>query len=196
MGIFFSGQVAMESLCTQDSENQQGVPEKSTFLKFQVYKSIWLFWTTLYPSKGLYWAIWIIWTVMDCWTISYNLFVWLVRNCHRDLWKILFLGHPVYERGVQIFYDPVFVTWSQVSATKCSRLAKIWGVTKNRYGHNFQNIGSKLNQRLLTGYEPTLICFGSDILKIATVSVFSDTAFIIVFFFQKWGSTLAAPNSA
>ena len=133
----------MESLCTQDSENQQGVPEKSTFLKFQVYKSIWLFWTTLYPSKGLYWAIWIIWTVMDCWTISYNLFVWLVRNCHRDLWKILFLGHPVYERGVQIFYDPVFVTWSQVSATKCSRLAKIWGVTKNRYGHNFQNIGSK-----------------------------------------------------
>ena len=72
-GNFFSGQVAMESLCTQDSENQQGVPEKSTFLKF------------------------------------------------------------------------------------------------------------------LTGYEPTLICFGSDILKIATVSVFSDTAFIIVFFFKNEG---------
>ena len=55
----------------------QGVLEKSTFLKFQVYKSIWLFWTTLDPSKGLYWAIWIIWTVMDCWAISYN-FVCLV----------------------------------------------------------------------------------------------------------------------
>ena len=37
------------------------------------------------------------------------------------------------------------------------------GVTKNRYGHNFQNIGSKINQRLLIGYEPMLICFGSDI---------------------------------
>ena len=52
-----------------------GCPRKSTFLKFQVYKSI--FSTTLDPSNGLYWAIWIIWTAMDCWTISYN-FVCLV----------------------------------------------------------------------------------------------------------------------
>ena len=35
----------------------------------------------------------------------------------------------------------------------------------------FQNTSSKMNQRLLKGYEPTLICFGSDILKIATVLV-------------------------
>ena len=51
-----------------------GVTEKSTLLKFHVYKSICLFWTTLDPSKGLYWVIWIIWTVMDCWTIPYNFF--------------------------------------------------------------------------------------------------------------------------
>ena len=30
-----------------------GCPRRSTFLKFQVYKSIWSFWTTLYPSKGM-----------------------------------------------------------------------------------------------------------------------------------------------
>jgi len=43
---------------------------------------------------------------------------------------------------------------------------------KNRYGHNFQNIGSKMNQRIVIVYDPTLIRFGSDILKIATVLVF------------------------
>ena len=64
--------------------------KKSTFLKFQGDKSIWLFWTTLYPSKGLYWSIWIIWTV-----------VWLARNCHMDLWtwnfrKEFFSGTPMY----------------------------------------------------------------------------------------------------
>ena len=47
-----------------------GCPKKSTFPKFQVYKSI--FSATLDPSNGLYWSIWIIWTAMDCWTISYN----------------------------------------------------------------------------------------------------------------------------
>ena len=31
----------------------------------------------------------------------------------------------------------------------CGSLAKIWGVTKNRYGHNFQIIGSTMNQRLV-----------------------------------------------
>ena len=71
--------------------------------------------------------------------------------------------------------DPVLVTWSWVSATKCGLLAKIWGVQKNKHGHNFQNIGSKMNQWLLIGYEPTLNRLGSDILKIATVLVFLDT---------------------
>ena len=30
----------------------------------------------------------------------------------------------------------------------------------------------KMNQRLVIGYEPTLICFGSNILKIEAVLVF------------------------
>ena len=51
------------------------------------------------------------------------------------------------------------------------------GVKKNRYGHNFQNIASKMNQRVVIGYDPTLIRFGSDILKFVAVSVFFNTAF-------------------
>ena len=49
--------------------------------------------------------------------------------------------------------------------------------SKNRYDHNFQNIASKLNQPGLIDYEPTLICFGSDILKIVAVSVFFNGSF-------------------
>ena len=43
---------------------------------------------------------------------------------------------------------------------------------KNRYGLNFQNIASKTNQRGLIVYEPTLIQFGADILKIVAVLIF------------------------
>ena len=60
-------------------------------------------------------------------------------------------------------------------------LSKNMRCHKNRYCHNFQNIGSKINQRLLLVYEPTLIRFGSYILKIATVFVFWDTAFTVFF---------------
>ena len=49
-----------------------------------------------------------------------------------------------------------------------------WAVEKNRYGHNFQNIASKTNQRGLIVYEPTLIQFGADILKIVAVSIFCN----------------------
>ena len=52
-----------------------------------------------------------------------------------------------------------------------------WAVTKNRYGHNFQNIAFKLNQRGLIVYEPTLIQFGSDILKIVAEWIFFDGSF-------------------
>ena len=48
---------------------------------------------------------------------------------------------------------------------------------KNSFGHNFQNIASKLNQRGLIDYEPTLIRFGSDILKIVAVLVFFNGSF-------------------
>ena len=83
----------------------------------------------------------------------------------------------VYERWVQQIFDPVLVARSWVSATKWGPLAKLWAVKKNKHGHNFQNIGSKLNQRGLRDYEPTLIRFGSDILKIVAVFIFFDGSF-------------------
>ena len=80
----------------------------------------------------------------------------------------------VYERWVQQIFDPVLVARSWVSATKWGPLAKLWAVKKNKHGHNFQNIGSKLNQRGLIDYEPMLIQFGADILKIVAGGVFFD----------------------
>ena len=74
-------------------------------------------------------------------------------------------------------FDPVLVARSWVSATKWGPLAKLLAVAKNKHGHNFQNIGSKLNQRGLIDYEPMLICFGSDILKIVAVLVFCNGSF-------------------
>ena len=63
-------------------------------------------------------------------------------------------------------------------------VSKIRRCPKNKYGHNVQNIGSKMNQRLVIGYDPTLIRFGSDILKIATVLVSFNTAFTAGFFLK------------
>ena len=82
-----------------------------------------------------------------------------------------------------------------MSAKKWGPLAKLSAVKKNRYGHNFQNIGSKLNQRGLIDYDPTLIRFGSDILKIVAVLVFFYGSFQLIFSL-KIGSTSAARNSA
>ena len=73
-------------------------------------------------------------------------------------------------------FDPVSVGRSWVSATKWGPLAKLCAVQKNKHGHNFQNIASKLNQRGLIVYEPTLIQFGDDNLKIVAVLVFLDGA--------------------
>ena len=42
-----------------------------------------------------------------------------------------------------------------------------------------------MNHRLLIGYEPTLIGFGSDVLQIVAVLVKSDTAFTGVFFLNE-----------
>ena len=50
-------------------------------------------------------------------------------------------------------FDPVLVGRSWVSATKWGPLAKLCGVKKNRFGHNFQNIGSKMNQRWVIDYD-------------------------------------------
>ena len=80
----------------------------------------------------------------------------------------------VYERWVQQIFDPVLVARSWVSAKKWGPLAKLWAVKKNKHGHNFQNIASKTNQRGLIVYEPTLIQFGADILKIVAVLIFLD----------------------
>ena len=38
-------------------------------------------------------------------------------------------------------------------------------VLKNRYGHNFQNIASKTNQRWVINYDKPLIHFGTDIFE-------------------------------
>ena len=89
-------------------------------------------------------------------------------------------------KGVQQIFDSVLVARSRLRATKCDLLAKIWGVAKNRFGHNFQNIGSTLNQLLLIGYEPTLI---------RCISVFCNTAIWSIFFWKR-GSTSATRYSA
>ena len=62
--------------------------------------------------------------------------------------------------------------WFQ--SDKMSSVSKIMRGPKNKHGHNFQNIASKTNQRGLIVYEPTLIQFGADILKIVAVSVFCN----------------------
>ena len=84
-------------------------------------------------------------------------------------------------------FDPVLVGRSWVSATNWVPLAKLLGVQKNKHGHNFQNIGPKMNQRLVILYDLTLICFGSDILIIVAVLVFFDGSFQLQFFFRKQG---------
>ena len=66
-------------------------------------------------------------------------------------------------------------------AIKWGPLAKLCGVQKNKHGHNFQNIGSKMNQRWVIDYDPMLIRFGSDILKIVAVSVFLTAHFSCFF---------------
>ena len=74
-------------------------------------------------------------------------------------------------------FDPVLVSRSWVSATKWGPLAKLCGVKKNKHGHNFQNIASKLNQHGLIVYEPMLIQFGADILKIVAGGIFLNGSF-------------------
>ena len=97
--------------------------KKRTFLKFKVYKSIWLFWTTLDPSKGLYCAIWMIWTVGPFHT---NLFVWLDHNCHMDLWIRNFRNfrnnsHYVASKIVtSVNHDLRVVCWTPAAAFKQS----------------------------------------------------------------------------
>ena len=88
--------------------------------------------------------------------------------CHRKFAAWNFFGDGDYRtamdsafrisiwKGGTKFFDRVLVAWSQSRATKYDPLAKLWGVQKSRYGHNFQNISSKMNQRLLIGYEPKL----------------------------------------
>ena len=52
----------------------------------------------------------------------------------------------VYGRWVQQMFDLVLVAESWVSVKKWGPLAKLWGVQKNRHGHNFQNNGSFWNR--------------------------------------------------
>ena len=120
---------------------------------------------------------------------SQKVIFWVKRSVPKNFQREIFLGlvsteslrtqdsENVYERWVQQIFDHVLVARSWVSATKWGPLAKLLAVAKNKHGHNFQNIGSKLNQRGLIDYEPTLIQFGSDILKIVAVLVFGNGSF-------------------
>ena len=82
------------------------------------------------------------------------------------LWEN-FLGHPPRK-----FFGPCFGLPKLGECDKMRSVSKIMRYHKNRYGHNFQNIGSKMNQRLVIVYDPTRIRFGSDNLKIVAISVF------------------------
>ena len=81
----------------------------------------------------------------------------------------------VWQRGVESVLGWVTGGRSWPYFQKKNQLK--WAVAKNSPGHNFQNIASKLNQRGLIVYEPMLIQFGSDILKIVAVFVFFDGSF-------------------
>ena len=90
----------------------------------------------------------------------------------------------VYERWVQQIFDPVLVARSWVSATKWGPLAKLLAVDKNKHGHNFQNIGSKLNQRGLIDYEPNADSIWKRYFEnCGRINFFKR--FILVFFFGK-----------
>ena len=86
----------------------------------------------------------------------------------------------VWQRGVEGISGRVTggrsLPYLKKNSCKC-------GVKKNRYCHNFQNIASKMNQRWVidVDVDPTLIRFGSDILKIVALSVFF-TRILVVFF--------------
>ena len=84
-------------------------------------------------------------------------------------------SHPggskyVWQRGVEGVLGRVTGGRNWPYFTKKKQLK--WAVEKNKYGHNFQNIASKTNQRGLIVSEPTLIQFGADILKIVAVFIF------------------------
>ena len=70
----------------------------------------------------------------------------------------------------------VITAQSQEMAAKVSLSPKLWGVKKKRHGHNFQNFGSKSNQRGTMWVSSTLIRFGAEILKIVVVSFFLNTS--------------------
>ena len=79
-------------------------------------------------------------------------------------------------------------------AAKVKASSKLWGVTKKRHGHNFQNFGSKSNQRGTMWVSSTLIRFGAEILKIVAVSFFCNTSALLKKKL-KFDSTLTADNS-
>ena len=121
---------------------------------------------------------WNIFTVVIClpagWEVSNNL-VWMFSFPEElcSMSKVLMSSNSKCTWNVGT--TNVWPCFSRPKLGECKKwdlLAKLWAVKKNWYGHNFQNIGSKLNQRGLIDYEPTLIRFGSDILKIVAVSVF------------------------
>ena len=79
-------------------------------------------------------------------------------------------AHRVVKWFLRLSYGrPKLTLFSKKKQLKC-------GVKTNKHGHNFQEIAFKTNQHWVIVYDPTLIHFGADILKIVVVLIFLDTA--------------------
>ena len=88
-----------------------------------------------------------------------------------------------------VIFTPVITAQSQHMAEKVKASRKLWAVTKKRHGHNFENYGSKLNQRWNNHVGPTLIQFRSPKLKIVAVSFFWTSPLLKIcssIFTQLW----------
>jgi hypothetical protein len=105
------------------------------------------------------------------------------------------LSEYVWHMGVRMIIGQVITAQSQEMAAKVSLSPKLWGVTKKRHGHNFQNFGSKSNQRGTMWVSSTLIRFGAEILKIVAVSFFFNGPSLL-FLKLKFELTSGAHNSA
>ena len=109
--------------------------------------------------------------------------IWLPRRSHfhppQSLWYTS--ESEISWRNQKIAHASYSEDWL-IEGDKMRSVRKNKRCYKNRYGHNFQNIGSTMNERLFIGYEQTLIGCGSDIL---TVSFFLTQQFSSYFFWNE-----------
>ena len=114
---------------------------------------------------------------------------------HRTIWKLTsgrFRKCISYEA-----YGDFYASYHRSKSThgwKSESVTIIMRCQKKRHGHNFENYGSKLNQRWNNHVGPTLIQFRSPKLKIVAVSFFCYGSSPWNFFFN-FHPTLTANNS-